>query len=134
VRSVSEDIHRLKPAMKVSAAVFRNWDTDRHLVMQDWKLWCERGHPDFVCPMDYTENDGTYEGWMKRQKEIADSAGFVPGIGASASNSALTADRVISQFDLTRRHGAKGFIIFNYGESEAGTLLPMLGLGTTRKP
>ena len=71
---------------------------------------------------------------MKRQKEIAGKAGFVPGIGASASSSALTADHVISQIGLTRRYGAKGFIIFNYGESEAKTLLPMLGLGATRKP
>jgi uncharacterized lipoprotein YddW (UPF0748 family) len=131
VRSVSEDIHQLKPAMKVSAAVFRNWDTDRHWVMQDWKLWCERGYLDFVCPMDYTENDGTYEGWMKRQTELAGKAGLVPGIGASSSNNSLTADRVINQINLTRKYHTKGFILFNYGETEANHLLPMLKLGAT---
>lgn len=132
VRSVSEDIHKLKPALKVSAAVFRNWDTDRHWVMQDWKLWCERGYLDFVCPMDYTENDGTYEGWMKRQKELSGKAGFVPGIGASSTNNDLSADRVINQINLTRRYDAQGFIIFNYGEKEANTLLPLLKLGATK--
>lgn len=132
VRSVSEDVHQLKPAMKVSAAVFRNWDTDRHWVMQDWKLWCERGYLDFVCPMDYTESDGTYEGWMKRQTELAGKAGLVPGIGASSSNVSLTADRVINQINLTRKYHTKGFIIFNYGEHEANTLLPMLKLGVTK--
>lgn len=132
VRHVSEDVHKLKPGMKVSAAVFRNWDIDRHWVMQDWKLWCERGYLDFVCPMDYTENDGTYEGWMKRQKELAGPAGLVPGIGASSSNYSLTPDRVINQINLTRKYGTKGFIIFNYGEKEAASLLPMLKLGATK--
>ena len=132
VRAVSEDIHKLKPAMKVSAAVFRNWDTDRHWVMQDWKLWCERGYLDFVCPMDYTENEGTYEGWMKRQKELAGPAGLVPGIGASSSHTMLTADRVINQINLTRKYDTKGFIIFNFGDAEANNLLPMLKLGATK--
>ncbi len=132
VRHVSEDVHKLKPRMKVSAAVFRNWDIDRHWVMQDWKQWCERGYLDFVCPMDYTENDGTYEGWMKRQKELAGPAGLVPGIGASSSNYSLTPDRVINQINLTRKYGTQGFIIFNYGEKEAANLLPMLKLGATK--
>lgn len=132
VRMVSEDVHKLKPAMKVSAAVFRNWDTDRHWVMQDWKLWCERGYLDFVCPMDYTETDGTYEGWMKRQTELAGKAGLVPGIGASSTDNNLTADRVINQINLTRKYHTKGFIIFNYGTTEANTLLPMLKLGATK--
>ena len=36
--------------LDLSAAVFRNWSTDRDSVGQDWKLWCERGYLDFLCP------------------------------------------------------------------------------------
>ena len=132
VQTTSEQVRQVRPGIKVSAAVFRNWDVDSRIVMQDWKLWCEKGWLDFVCPMDYTTNDGTYEAWVRRQKTLAGPAGLVPGIGASASHSSLSADAVISQIEITRKYDAKGFIIFNYGEHEARETIPMLGLGATK--
>lgn len=132
VESASREVRKVRPGIKVSAAVFRNWDVDRAVVMQDWKLWCERGYLDFVCPMDYTNSDGTYETWVRQQKAWAGPAQLYPGIGASSSHSALTPDQVINQIEITRRQEAAGFIIFNYGEREAKDLLPMLGLGATK--
>ncbi len=132
VQTTSEEVRKVRPGIKVSAAVFRNWEVDSRVVMQDWKLWCEKGWLDFVCPMDYTMNDGTYDSWVRTQKVLAGPAGIVPGIGASASHASLGADGVISQINITRKHGTKGFIIFNYGENEAKTTIPLLGLGTTK--
>lgn len=132
VRTTSEEVRKIRPGIQVSAAVFRNWDVDSRTVMQDWKLWCEKGWLDFVCPMDYTNSDTTFETWIKRQKELTGPAGLMPGIGASSSNSTMTADQVISQIALTRQHGTQGFVIFNYGEREASETIPMLGLGITR--
>lgn len=132
VRTTSEEARRIRPGIQVSAAVFRNWEVDSRIVMQDWKLWCAKGWLDFVCPMDYTANDATHDAWVRRQKAHAGTAGLVPGIGASSTGVTLTADQIIGQIENTRRHGAKGFIIFNYGEREAGEILPMLGLGATR--
>ncbi|MBX7209622.1 MAG: family 10 glycosylhydrolase [Verrucomicrobiaceae bacterium] len=133
VRTTSEEVRKVRPGIKVSAAVFRNWDVDSRIVMQDWKLWCAKGWLDFVCPMDYTTNNGTYDSWVRRQKILAGPAGLVPGIGASSSHSSLAADEVISQIEITRKHDTKGFIIFNYGEREAGEVIPLLGLGATKK-
>lgn len=133
VRTTSEEVRKVRPGIKVSAAVFRNWEVDSRIVMQDWKLWCEKGWLDFVCPMDYTTNNGTYDSWVRRQKVLAGPAGLVPGIGASASHSSLEADDVISQIEITRKHGATGFIIFNYGEHEAAEVIPLLGLGATKR-
>ena len=65
VKAVSEQVRRVKPKIKISAAVFRNWAVDRDGVGQDWKLWCERGYLDFVCPMDYTESDGQFDVWVR---------------------------------------------------------------------
>lgn len=132
VRSTSEEVRKIRPGIQVSAAVFRNWDVDSRTVMQDWKLWCEKGWLDFVCPMDYTNSDSTFETWVARQKELCGPAALIPGIGASSSHSTMTADQVISQIGITRRHDTKGFIIFNYGEREANETIPMLGLGITR--
>lgn len=133
VQTTSEQVRKVRPGIKVSAAVFRNWDVDSRIVMQDWKLWCEKGWLDFVCPMDYTTNDGTYAAWVRRQKVLAGPAGLVPGIGASASHSSLSADAVISQIEITRQNESKGFIIFNYGEHEANETIPLLGLGATKQ-
>jgi uncharacterized lipoprotein YddW (UPF0748 family) len=133
VKSVSEQVRAIKPKVKLSAAVFRNWPSDRDSVGQDWKLWCDRGYLDFVCPMDYTESDAQFGNWVKRQQEWSGKVPCYPGIGASATRLSLGADRVIGQIQLTRQHGTGGFVIFNYGVTEAKELLPLLGRGATRK-
>ncbi|MBP7950840.1 MAG: family 10 glycosylhydrolase [Verrucomicrobiales bacterium] len=132
VRTTSEQVRKVRPGIKVSAAVFSDWEVDSRTVMQDWKLWCEKGWLDFVCPMDYTMNHRAYEAKVRRQKVLAGPAGLVPGIGASSSNSRMEADAVIHQIHITRQHDTKGFIIFNYGEREARDMIPLLGLGATR--
>jgi uncharacterized lipoprotein YddW (UPF0748 family) len=132
VRSTSEQARSLRPGVKISAAVFRNWPTDRDGVGQDWKLWCERGWLDFVCPMDYTSSARQFENMVARQIGWAGRTPCYPGIGESASSSRLGADAVIEQILITRRHRTGGFVIFNYGVAEAQELLPRLGLGITR--
>ena len=134
VRGVSEQARAAKPKIKISAAVFRNWAQDRDGVGQDWKLWCERGWVDFVCPMNYTDSDRQFETWVEQQKAWAGKVPVYPGIGVSSSRSRLPADRVIGQIEIARRHGTQGFTLFNYGVVESSELLPLLGLGATAKP
>ena len=133
VRTVREQTRAVKPAVKVSAAVFRNWAADRDGVGQDWKLWCERGWLDFVCPMDYTGSDRQFDTWVGMQQEWAGRTPVYPGIGVSSSSSRLPVDQVIGQIAVTRRHATQGFILFNYGGAESRELAPLLGLGTTAK-
>lgn len=133
VKSVSEEARKIRPEVKISAAVFRNWDTDSRSVMQDWKLWCERGYLDFVCPMNYTTSTSTFNRWIAKQKEWAGPAKLLPGIGASATGISQTAEDVIEQIEITRKHNTDGFLIFNYGLREANEILPMLGLGETKR-
>ena len=133
VKAVSEQARALKPKIKISAAVFRNWPSDRDHVGQDWKLWCDKGYLDFVCPMDYTESDAQFGNWVKRQKEWSGQVPCYPGIGASATRLSLGPDRVIGQIQLARQNDTRGFVIFNYGVTEAKDLVPMLGKGITKK-
>jgi uncharacterized lipoprotein YddW (UPF0748 family) len=100
-------------------------------VGQDWKLWCDRGWLNFVCPMDYTSSQRQFENMVSRQLEWAGSVPCYPGIGASASTPPLGAKGVIDQIQTTRRYRTGGFVIFNYGVTEAGDLLPLLGLVAT---
>jgi uncharacterized lipoprotein YddW (UPF0748 family) len=132
VKAVSERAREIKPKIRLSAAVFSNWAADRDSVGQDWKLWCEKGYLDFVCPMDYTPSNANFEAMVDRQVGWAGKTPCYPGIGFSASSSHFGADRAIAQINITRRHRTGGFVIFNYGEPESRELLPMLGLGATK--
>ncbi|NQU11819.1 family 10 glycosylhydrolase, partial [bacterium] len=133
VKAVSDQARAIKPEIKLSAAVFRNWEVDRDQVGQDWKQWCEAGYLDFVCPMDYTAGDVQFENWVVQQQRWAGRTPCYPGIGVSASHSTLPPDQVIAQINITRRRGTGGFVLFNYGPGEARDLLPLLGLGITAR-
>jgi uncharacterized lipoprotein YddW (UPF0748 family) len=133
VQAVSTRAREIRPGVKISAAVFPNWTTDRDGVGQDWKLWCEKGYLDFVCPMDYTPSHRRFRQMVEQQVAWAGKVPCYPGIGPSATSPSLGVDGVIEQIKITRELGAAGFTIFNYGRSEAEHLLPMLGLGVTAR-
>jgi len=129
VQRVSEQARAVRPQIRISAAVFRNWPADRDAVGQDWRLWCERGYLDFVCPMDYTSSEVQFENWGRKQQAWAGTTPCCPGIGAWE----LTPDRVIGQILATRRLSTRGFVVFNYDARAAAELVPLLGVGITRK-
>ena len=129
VKAVREQVHAFKPQVKLSAAVFGNWPDARDSVAQDWKLWCERGYLDFVCPMDYSPSNAQFAVMLKAQQLWAGRVPFYPGIGASATSPALGTDGVIEQILTTRRKGTGGFTIFNLDQPAVRELLPRLGQG-----
>jgi uncharacterized lipoprotein YddW (UPF0748 family) len=133
VKAVSEQARAIKPKIKISAAVFPYWDTDRDAVGQDWKVWCDKGYMDFVCPMDYTPINTRFENMVSEQIQWAGRTPCYPGLGVSASSSRFEVDRTIEQINITRRYQTHGFVIFNYGVKESKDLLPMLGMGITAK-
>jgi hypothetical protein len=57
-----------------------------------------------------------------------------PGIGATASRSTLTADRVVGQIQIARGIGAEGFTIFDLTETTAETILPGFAASAGRRP
>ncbi len=128
VRRVSEQARVVRPQIRISAAVFRNWPADRDGVGQDWRLWCERGWLDFVCPMNYTGSEVQFENWSRKQQGWAGTTPCYPGVGAWE----LTPERVIGQIQATRRLNTRGFVVFNYDAAAAAELVPLLGDGITR--
>jgi uncharacterized lipoprotein YddW (UPF0748 family) len=129
VKGVSEQARAVRPGIKLSAAVFPNWTTDRDGVGQDWKLWCERGYMDFVCPMDYTTSNRRFRNLVEQQVQWAGKVRCYPGIGLSAATSDFGVDRVIDQIKISRQYRTGGFTIFNYSVPESAEILPMLGQG-----
>ena len=134
VETVSREARKIRPGVKISAAVFRNYPNCREHVGQDWPMWAQRGYVDFLCPMDYTGDDREFAETVAAQKKLAGKVPLYPGIGATASRTTLTADRVAGQIHLARTLGADGFTVFNLSERTAATILPGIRAGAGRTP
>jgi uncharacterized lipoprotein YddW (UPF0748 family) len=123
VAAVHEGAKKTRPEIKISAAVFGAYPDCRSSVAQDWPAWIKAGYLDFVCPMDYTENDDYFRSLVKSQIELAEKKIPVyPGIGATATKINLSAEQVRKQIGLARELGAEGFTIFNFDVKTAGKM------------
>jgi uncharacterized lipoprotein YddW (UPF0748 family) len=131
VKAVSEQARKANTAIKISAAVFRDYPRCRRTVGQDWKAWIESGYLDFVCPMNYTADNDHFSNLVTNEIEIVKGhIPLYPGIGASAPG--LPPEQVAMQIHIARNLGVKGFIIFNYDLSVANEVLPALSKGLTQ--
>jgi uncharacterized lipoprotein YddW (UPF0748 family) len=129
VAGVHERVRKRRPKVQISAAVFRNWEIDRDKVGQDWKVWCDRGYMDFVCPMDYTANALEFENLVRLQLGWAGRVPCYPGIGLSVWGSPSDVVKLIEHVRIARRLGAPGFTIFEYRSD----VLPFCSLGITAR-
>ena len=130
VRGVSEQARQVRPGIRISAAVFRNWPADRDSVGQDWKVWCEKGYLDFVCPMDYTDSNQTFRTFVRNQTEWAAGKPLYPGIGLSCWADPSDPVRLLEQIAICRELKTGGFTVFNYDQN-AQVVLPYCALGAT---
>lgn len=126
VRSTSEESRRIKPWVRISAAVFSNYPSTRDSIGQDWLLWVKEGYLDFVCPMDYTDNNAGFRRTVARQvAQVNGRVPLYPGIGASAPGQ--PADITIAQVEIARELGADGFTVFQLDGSKAIDHVPAMG-------
>ncbi len=125
VETVQREARKLRPGIKISAAVFREYPDCREWVAQDWPLWAKRGYLDFICPMDYTDNDRQFKIWIEdQQKHLAGSIPIYPGIGALSARSNLSSDRVLGQISATRQLKTGGFTIFSLNSKTLSSIVP----------
>ncbi len=132
VEAVSREARKVRPGVKISAAVFANWAVDRDTVAQDWKLWCEKGYLDFVCPMDYTPHDSSFESLVKNQVEWAGKVPVYPGIGLSVWSDRHDLPGLIEKIRIARQAGCKGWMIFEFSADQAQQVMPMMKKGATK--
>ena len=130
VRMLHKRARKLKPDIKISAAVFGGYPACVASIGQDWVAWAKAGYIDFVCPMNYTEDTKEFTELLENQLALLPK-GFAiyPGIGATASNSILTAGDVVGKIYLARILGASGWAIFDYSIDTSHALLPALEMG-----
>jgi uncharacterized lipoprotein YddW (UPF0748 family) len=116
--------------VEISAAVFRNWPSDRDSIGQDWKLWCDEGWLDFVCPMDCIESNALFRNTVENQKVWAGKVPLYPGIGLSVWKDFGDAVKIAQQIEIVRELGVPGFTVFNY-DANAEAVPPYLRMGVT---
>jgi uncharacterized lipoprotein YddW (UPF0748 family) len=133
VKGVAEGAREIRDDIKISAAVFRNWPSDRNTIGQDWRLWCEQGWLDFVCPMNYTDSSGQFERMTREQLKWVGDVPCYPGIGLSVWRDSKDICKLIEQIGVTRKLGTGGFTVFNYGPVESREMISQLGLGLTQR-
>lgn len=130
VKAVHEKAKQLRPDVEISAAVFGAYPSCKESVAQDWPQWVKAGYLDFVCPMDYTQDDHKFIRLVKSQLELVDGRIPVyPGIGQWR----LSDDDTVAQIYHARRLGAAGFTLFNLSEASIGSIVPAVGMGVGRQ-
>jgi uncharacterized lipoprotein YddW (UPF0748 family) len=132
VAAVHKAVHQIKPAMKVSAAVYAGYPGCRDSIAQDWGEWLRAGTLDFACPMNYSSDTAQSVGWYRQQAALPGARGrIVPGVGVTANESRLTAVDTIEQIGALRREGAGGFVLFDLNRTLEKDILPYLRMGLT---
>ncbi|MDO4575531.1 MAG: family 10 glycosylhydrolase [Planctomycetia bacterium] len=123
VKRTREELRKVRPDCKVSAAVFSSYPSCKVSNGQDWVKWVREGYVDFLCPMNYTTDADNYARISIRQRElVGDAFPLYPGIAEYRT----TPDGVIEQIREADRNGFPGFTIFDLTNKSAQSILPLL--------
>jgi uncharacterized lipoprotein YddW (UPF0748 family) len=127
VRAVGTEAHKLKPKIKVSAAVWGGWKNARESIGQDAKAWIDAGYLDFACPMNYEGDDEVFADLVRKQVVATNhKTPLYIGIGSQKLSGP---EQLARQIQLSRELGGDGFVVFNLTEKLATQFLPKLKLG-----
>ena len=132
VQDARRTLKRDAPGKLMTAAVFGKYPSCLDAVGQDWESWINIGLVDYVTPMNYTEDLGTFNQWLAQQTRTRKQAmKIVAGIGVTAAECRLDAAQVIDQIQAARRAGCPGFALFDLDTTLRQEVLPVLRMGTT---
>jgi uncharacterized lipoprotein YddW (UPF0748 family) len=136
LRALRTQLKAVRPDLRLSVAVFPNWQTTAENVGQTPAEWAKAGLVDFLCPMDYTGDLHRFQGYVTTQTtQLAGAVPLAVGIGACADNCAFDSPQPLAdQIGAARAQGAAGFVVFNYSPRLVTSFLPWVELGLTRQP
>ena len=110
VERIYRRVKEVRPDLKVSAAVFANERDAASARFQDWRSWLERGWVDAICPMAYTADTELFERQIATAVSLASRREVWSGIGVYRQKVSAAREKI----ELSRRLGARGFILFSY--------------------
>ena len=116
VEELYKRIKNIKPDIEVSAAVFHSPKTAEN-VLQDWKVWAEKGILDYVYTMSYTNNENSFQVFLNDNigvfKDKNLKTKLVIGVGAYYKN--MTPEILSRQIkEVYRTNEAEGVCYFSF--------------------
>jgi len=140
VRTISRECRKIKPNIKISAAVF-GWSSLSNLqtrIAQDWPTWISQGWVDFVCPMNYVTSTSSFTSLVNAQKAwVTDDTRIYAGIGHYLFWDAGIPSpevREAAHVQVTRDRAIGGFVLFPYNLDMINTSFPYLLANKTQNP
>ena len=79
-----DEIRKVNPTARLSAAVYGWYPQCTESLGQDWGAWLASGAVDFVCPMNYTADPAQFRALARRVLAVPHGEGRIfPGIGVN---------------------------------------------------
>jgi uncharacterized lipoprotein YddW (UPF0748 family)/chitodextrinase len=110
VKRLYLEIKAVKPHVKLGASVWYSASVGNNSYFQNWDWWMQNHWMDYVSPMMYTSDNGTYEGYLHDAMSRQYGHHIYPLVDASNS---ITGN-VLPQIDLVRTHGFSGMGLYAY--------------------
>ena len=138
VAAVHREAKKLRPAMKISAAVFGGLsELPRVGRPRTGPRGSRPGYLDFVCPMDYTDSDDRIRAPGVEPAEADRRAGSrsIRASGPPPRDRTLSADRVVGQIHHARQLGRRRLHDLQLSAATAETIVPAVGQSAgSRRP
>lgn len=120
VQEVSTDLRKMRPNLKISAAVASYPDSARREYLQNWQNWAANKWVDFLAPMDYTSNPLDYaKRVIDTVTRIDNTALLAPGIGLLEMKGS---DPMLQEIEVARDQEAQGVTLFASAYLDASRL------------
>ncbi|MCF7809055.1 MAG: family 10 glycosylhydrolase [Candidatus Marinimicrobia bacterium] len=115
IQRISNSIHQINPAVKLSAAVKPNPEVARKRFFQDWPAWLSSGSMDFVVPMNYAvpANNFTHSMSMMKNERLPLDRIYM-GIATYNQDSSTSGSKI----HYARNAGFNNLVIFSYDTYE----------------
>ena len=132
VERIHREVKAIRPDLKISTAVYGNWENARTAVAQDARLWAENGWVDFLCPMNYEAKLEDFRRWTAQQTAaVGHLLPIYAGIGVWLLPDAASC---VQQIQAARQLGAAGYIFFQQTPKLADQMLPLVAKGANSLP
>jgi uncharacterized lipoprotein YddW (UPF0748 family) len=131
VHDVSDSLRAIKPAIRISAAVYalpRRWRLNA--IQQEWETWVNNGWVDTLNPMTYAQKAQDLTNMASYVREASgDKAMVFPGLSIRQLDTA----GLVEQLDASRAIGTLGTTMFACAQLD-DKKLELLRVGPYRKP
>ncbi|MEM6334549.1 MAG: family 10 glycosylhydrolase [Planctomycetota bacterium] len=119
-------LDNLDPDLKLTAAVWRDYDIGTNSYQQQADRWVEDATLDAAHAMIYTSDMALYENNLYKYKSLDAQAGVYAGIG-SYLHLESDPDLTLEQLRMAQAAGANGYTIFSYSSIYSGSQLTSIG-------